>query len=123
MSFIPFPNNKNFSDNNQDPDVNFFLDNISSLNTEYFSPYYVKTGFLKFEYPVIFLILHLNIRSLRKNLEDFKEFYKTINLKQSIIYFQKKESKWWRDKYICSQVAVLQVTRRFGHKFASSGIC
>ena len=30
----PFPNNSNFSDSNQDPDVNFFLDNILSLNTE-----------------------------------------------------------------------------------------
>ena len=38
MSFNPFSNNNDFSDGNQDPDINFFLDNIVSLNTEYFSP-------------------------------------------------------------------------------------
>ena len=45
MRFNPFSKINNLSDNNQDPDVNFFLDNIPSLNTEYFSPSEVKIGF------------------------------------------------------------------------------
>ena len=37
ISFNPISRNKNLSSNNQDPDVNFFLDKISSLNSEYIS--------------------------------------------------------------------------------------
>ena len=73
MSFNPFSNNHNLSDSNQDPDVNFFLDNIPSFNTEYFSPSDVKIGFSKFESPDTFSTLHVSIRSLRKIFEDFKE--------------------------------------------------
>ena len=87
MNFIPFSSNNNFSDSNEDPDVNFFLDNILSLNTEYFKPYDVKIGFSKFESPGVFSVLHLSIRSLRENCEDFKELYKTLKLKFSIVYF------------------------------------
>ena len=50
ISFNPFWNNNIFSGNNQDPDVNFFLDNIPSIITDYFSPSDVKTGFSKFEF-------------------------------------------------------------------------
>ena len=87
MSIKPFSNNNNFSDSNQDPDVNFFLDNISSLNTEYFSPSDVKIRFSKFESSDLFSVRHLNIRSLRKNFKDFKELYKTLNPKFSIVCF------------------------------------
>ena len=34
-----------------------------------------------------FSVLHHNIKSLRKNFEDFKELYKTFNLKFSIVCF------------------------------------
>ena len=64
MSFNPFLNNSNFSDGNQDLDVNFFLDNMPSLNTTSTSTVF-----------------------LRKNFEDFKELYKTLNLKFSIVCF------------------------------------
>ena len=94
MSFNPFSNNNNFSDGNQDPDVNFFLDNIPSLNTEYFSPSDVKIGFSKFECSDTFSALHHNIRSLRKIFEDFQELYKTLNLKSSIVCF----SETWADE-------------------------
>ena len=50
ISFNPFWNNNIFSGNNQDPDVNFFLDNIPSIITDYFSPSDVKIGFSKFEF-------------------------------------------------------------------------
>ena len=49
MRFDPFSNSGNFYDGNQDPDVNFFLNDITSLNTEYFPPSDVKIGFSKFE--------------------------------------------------------------------------
>ena len=93
MSFNTFSNNNNFYDGNQDPDVNFFLENIPSLNTEYFSPSDVKIGFSKFESSDTFSVLHLNIRSLRKNFEDFKELYKTLDLKFSMVCF----SETWAD--------------------------
>ena len=93
MSFNPFSNNSIFSDGNQDPDVNFFLNDITSLNTEYFPPSDVKIGFSKFESSDTFSVLHLNVRSLRKNFEDFKELYQTLNLKLSIAYF----SETWAD--------------------------
>ena len=53
----------------------------------------VKIGFSKFQSPDIFSVLHLKIRSLRKNFEDFKELYKTLNLKFSIVCF----SETWAD--------------------------
>ena len=72
MCFNPFSNKNNFSDSNQDLDVNFFLDNTPSLNTEYFSLFDVKIGFSKFESLDTFSVLHLNIRSLRENFKDSK---------------------------------------------------
>ena len=93
MSFNLLSNNNSFSDSNQDPNVNFCLDNIPSLNTERFSPSDVKIGFSEFESPDIFSVLHLNIRSLRKKFEDFKKLYKTLNLKFSIVCF----SETWAD--------------------------
>ena len=87
MSFNSFSNNNNFSDNNQDHDVNFFLDSILSLNAEYFLPADVKIGLSKFESADTFSGLHLNIRSLKKNFEHFKELYKTLNLKFIIVCF------------------------------------
>ena len=93
MSFNYFLSNNNFSDGNQDPDVNYFFTNIPSLSTEYFSPCDVKIGFSKFESSDTFSVLHLNIRNLRKNFEDFKELYKTLNLKFSIVCF----SETWAD--------------------------
>ena len=87
MSFKPFSYNDNFPDSSQDPDVNFFLGNTPSLNTENFSLSDAKIAFSKFESSDTFSVLHLNIRSLRKNFEDFKELYKTLNLKFSIVCF------------------------------------
>ena len=93
MSFNLFSNNNNFSDSNQEPDVNFFLDNIPSLNSEYFSPSDLQIGFSKFESPDTFSVAHLNIISLRKNSEDFKELYKALNLIFSIVC----SSEIWAD--------------------------
>ena len=85
--------NNNLSDSNQDTEFNFFLDNIPSLNTKCFSSSNAKIGFSMFESPDTFSVLHLNVRSLRKNFEDFKELYKTLNLKFNIVCF----SETWAD--------------------------
>ena len=105
MSFHPFSNNNNFPDSNQDPDFNFFLDNIPSLNKDYFSPSDVKIGFSKFEPLDIFSVLHLNIRSLRENFEDFKVLYKTLNLKFSIACF----SETWVDENKLENDSLIQL--------------
>ena len=78
MSFNPFSNNSNFSDGIQDSDVNFFLDNIPSLNTEHFSPSDVKIGFSKFQSSDTFSVLRLNIRSLRKTSKISGNFIKRL---------------------------------------------
>ena len=66
MSSIPFSNNNNFTDSNQEPDLNFFLEKIPSRNAEYFSPSDVKIGPSKFESLDTFSVLHFNIRSWYK---------------------------------------------------------
>ena len=64
------------------PHVDFFLDKITFLNAEYFSPSDVKIS--KVESPETFSVLYLNTGSLRKNLED-------VNF--SIVFF----SETWTD--------------------------
>ena len=49
-----------------------------------FYPLTLKIDFSKFESSDTVSVLHLIIRSLRKNFEDFKELYKMLNLKFSI---------------------------------------
>ena len=38
LNFNPFIVNDSLNDNSQDPDVNFFYDNVSPLDTDYISP-------------------------------------------------------------------------------------
>ena len=38
LNFNPFIVNDSFNDNSQDPDINFFHDNVSPLDTNYISP-------------------------------------------------------------------------------------
>ena len=78
MSFNSFLNNNTFIGSNRDPDVNFFLENLTSLNTEYCSPSDVKIGFSKFESPETFSVLYPNIRNLKKNFETSGNFIKSL---------------------------------------------
>lgn len=78
MIFYHFSNNDCFG-SNQDPDVNFLLGNISSLNIEYFPPSDIKIVFSNFESPDTFSVPHLNIRSRSKIFKDFKGMYKALN--------------------------------------------
>ena len=69
----------------------FFLAIFPTSILNILSPFEVRIGFPKFEYPGTFPVLHLNIRKnfedLRKNFEDFKKLYKTPNLEFSIVCF------------------------------------
>ena len=64
----------------------------------------VKLGFSKFESP--FSVLHLNITSLGKNFEDFKELYKKLNLKFSIVCF----SESWTDDNKLENDSLIQLS-------------
>ena len=81
--------------NDHDPDVNFFQD-VSSLDTHCYSPNEIQEKFNNFS-EKSFSVLHLNIRSINKNSEDFKEFYSTLNYRFSIICF----SETWIDDNKC----------------------
>ena len=82
--------NYNMSDNTDfllddscDPDVNFFNKNFQSLDT----PYLMPGEFYNFLDSSLdqFSVLHLNIRSIKKNFENFKLFLNLINFTFSVI--------------------------------------
>ena len=88
--------NDAFFNSESDPDINIYSD-ISSLDTKYFNPneirdfeYLCKTGFSA---------LHVNIRSINKNFEAFKNFYFKLNCTFSVIYFSET---WASDNLICN---------------------
>ena len=61
-------------DNSCDPDVNFFSLKTQNLDT----PYILPEEFQKFidsSSHDLFSILHLNIRSIKKNFDNFKIFF------------------------------------------------
>ena len=77
QSFNPFSINEDFKDNDQDPDVNFYQTQISSLDTSYYIPNEVKEKLENFQQKS-FSVLHLNIRSMSKNFESFREFLDSL---------------------------------------------
>ena len=91
MSYNPFSVKDGFANSDNDPDINFYQD-ISSLDTHYFTPNDFQDNFKCF-YENTFSLLHLNIRSINKNFETFKQFYSSLNFTFSIICF----SETWVD--------------------------
>ena len=77
---IRFPYKKN----EHDPDVNFYQNNISNVEANYFLMTEVKSS-LKVLDANAFSVLHLNIRSMKKNFENFKEFLKNVSVSFSTI--------------------------------------
>ena len=75
--------------NAYDPDLNFFSKNIKNLDTVYVLP---EDFHDSLEKPITsyFSILHLNIRSIKKNFESFKTFLSSLDFTFSIIYFLEK---------------------------------
>ena len=86
LNFNPFIANESLNDNSQDPDVNFFHDNVSPLDTYYIPPDNFSGNFKDFT-ENSFSVLHLDIRSLNNNFESFAELYKSLSFKFSIICF------------------------------------
>ena len=73
QSSNPFSVNEDLKDNNQDPNVNFYQTQISSLDTSYYIPNEVKEKLENFQQKS-FSVLHLNICSISKIFESFREF-------------------------------------------------
>ena len=87
LSFVPFPTDENFINNENDPDVNFYID-VCTLDTQYIAPDKFQRKLKPFSKQSL-SILRLNIRSLNKHFEAFKQFYLSLNFHFSIVYFQK----------------------------------
>ena len=86
ISFNPFSlNPTNFSDDN-DPDLNYFNDgNLNNPETQYFFPENIKETLIETTLHENLSCLHLNIRSLNSNFENFKYFLQECDNSFNII--------------------------------------
>ena len=84
LSFYPFSLQKNFMNNECDPDVNFYQNNVSNVEANYSLMTEVKSSLASFD-PNAFSVLHLNIRSMKKHSENVKEFLKNLSVSFSTI--------------------------------------
>ena len=80
-------NNNILLDDSCYPDVNFFNVNFENLNTPYLFPENFNSAYENESSSNYFSILHFNIRSIKKNVENFKMFLNSINFRFSIICF------------------------------------
>ena len=90
-------NNNILLDDSCDPDVNFFNVNFENLNTPYLFPEDFSRAYENESSSNYFSILHLNIRSIKENFENFKMFLInqfSINFTFSIVCF----SETWLDE-------------------------
>ena len=84
MSVKPFTVNKHsIIDPELDPDTNIF-ESISSLDAKYFTVNETKTFVSNID-SEFFSVLHLNMRSLKRNFESFQEFFKNLKFNFSAI--------------------------------------
>ena len=95
-NFNSFIVNGSLNDNSQDPDANFFLNNVSQDFTENSVS-----------------VLHLNIRSLNKNFESFAELYISLSFNFSIICFSET---WSNDENLCKNSLFQLESHSFLHK-------
>ena len=73
-------------DNSCDPDLNFFKNNISNLDTTHSFPDQFH-NFLNNSMTDWFSILHLNIQSIKKNFENFKLFLSCLDFSCGVTCF------------------------------------
>ena len=93
LKFNPFDSSeKILTDKSFDPDLNFFNSNIGNLDTPYISHEEHK-NLNENGSAVMFSILHLNIRSIKKNFENVKLFLPSLSFDFSICF-----SKTWLDE-------------------------
>ena len=76
-----------------DPDLNFFNKYVKIFDTKYLSPGDFK-DFIEKTITNLFSVLHLNIRSIKKNFDNFKKFLCSLDFTFSVICF----SETWLDK-------------------------
>ena len=79
-------------DNSCDPDLNLFSENIKNLDSAHLLPGNLH-NFLDNSVTDWFSVLHLNIRSIKKNFENFKLFLSSLEFSFSVICF----SETWFD--------------------------
>ena len=84
QSFNPVSVNEDLKDNDQDPEVNFYQTQISSIDTSYYIPNEIKENLEIFQQKP-FSVLHLNIRSMSKNFESFWGFLDSLCFSFSVI--------------------------------------
>ena len=77
QSFNPFSLNEDLKDNGEDPDINFYQTQISSLDTNCYIPNEVMENLENFQQKQ-FSVLYLNIRSMSKNFESLREFLHSL---------------------------------------------
>ena len=82
LSFVPFSTDESFINNENDPNVNFYNDGFT-LDTQNLAPDKFQRNFKSFSKQLLSM-LHLNIQSINKNLEAFKQFYLSLNFNFSI---------------------------------------
>ena len=70
LSFDPFSLQENFMNNECDPDLNFYENNVSNVKAINFLMTEVKRSLTKFDTNP-FSVVHLNIRSMKKKLRKF----------------------------------------------------
>ena len=87
-------NNNILLDDSCDPDVNFFNVNFENLNMLYLFHEDFNSAYENESSSNYFSILHLNIRSIKKNFENFKMLLNSISFTFSIICF----SETWLDE-------------------------
>ena len=84
MCFKPFTANEHSTINPELDPVTHFFGSISSLDTRYFTVNETKTFVSNID-SESFTVLHLNMRSMKKNFESFQEFCKDIKYNFSAI--------------------------------------
>ena len=86
LSYSPFSIHENSINSAHNLDINFYQ-NISSLETHYCTPNDFKNNFQFFSKDS-FSVLHLNIRSINKNLDLSKNFIRKITSNLALCVFQ-----------------------------------
>ena len=82
--FNPFDFQKVLIDEGNDPDINFFNDKSETVDTPHFSVDEFNSSSDKL-LKKIFSILHINIRSLNKNLEKLREYLSVVKKDFSVV--------------------------------------
>ena len=117
LKYDPLENSGNILfDNSSDPDIHFYNTNIQNLNTPYILPEELQ-NFLGDDKDENVSVLHLNIRSINKNLENFKMLLSNLNCSFSIICFSET---WLNDSNVdnsnyqlSNYVGVLQIRKHY----------